>query len=66
MNDPQLVRRLQRLGNVFGYGERFIDWNRSERDAIGERWTVDELHDQRLSSVAVLESMNLRDVRMVK
>ncbi len=66
MNDPQRVRRLQRLGDVSGERERLVDWYRSERDAISERWTVDELHDQRLKSVVVLKSMNLRNVRMVQ
>ena len=36
------------------------------RDPIRERRTVDELHHQRVRAAGILETVNLRDVRMIE
>ena len=38
------------VGDLAGNRQRLIDWNRSERDSIGERRAVDQLEDQPASA----------------
>ena len=42
MNDPRLRRGLQRLSNLLGDGQAFIDGNRSLLDPIREGGTLDQ------------------------
>ena len=73
MNDPLLVRRLERFGDLFGDRERFLERHRSIRDAFRERGSVDELHDEsgRVALggsrwIEVLYAVDLGDVPMVE
>ena len=47
VDDADLVRRLERLGNLAREGQRLVDGNRTFRDALGEVFALDELHDNR-------------------
>ena len=47
MDDANLVRRLERLGNLARERQRLVDGNRAFRDALGEVFALDELHDNR-------------------
>ena len=51
MNDTCLMRRLQRLRNLLGDGQRLIDGDRPSGDPVGEGWSIDQLQDQRLDAV---------------
>ena len=46
MDDALLVRRFERLGDLLRDGQRLIDGNRPLRDAVGQRRSLDQLHDQ--------------------
>ena len=66
MDDPLLVRRLERLGDLARDRQRLLDRDRSARDPIGERRPFDQLEHQRLDAVGLLEAVDRRDVRMVE
>ena len=66
MNDALLVRGFQGLRNLLGDRQRLIDRNRSLRDAVRERRSLDQLHDERLHTVRLLQAVDVRDVRMVQ
>ena len=66
MDDALLVRGLERLDQLQGHGERFLDRQRPVRNAFGQGRTVDQLHDQRTPAAAVLEAVDGRDVGMVQ
>jgi len=36
------------------------------RDAIRQRWAVDQFQDQRLNALAIFEPINARDVGMIE
>ena len=66
VDDPLLVRRFQRLSDLLRDGECFVDRHGTLRDAIRERWALDEFHHQRRHAIALLEAVNLRDMRVVQ
>ncbi len=66
MDDPALVRRVQRVGDLTGDIESVFQRNRTTRDAIRQCVPVDEFEHQRAEAVALLESVDGRDVRMVE
>jgi len=66
VDDALLVRCFESLGNLFRNGQRFIDGNRTLRDAFCERRSFDGLHDERLHTVRVLETVDMCDVRMIE
>ena len=45
MNDPLVVRCLERVGDLPGNVQRLIERDRTSLQAIGERLTVNQLHD---------------------
>ena len=46
------VGRLQRLGDLPGDRQGFVQWNRPLGNAVGERGTFDQLQDERLGTVS--------------
>ena len=46
MDDPLLVRGLQRLGDLPGERKSLFEWKRAGGDALGEVVALDELHDE--------------------
>ena len=50
VDDALLVRRFERLGDLFRDRQRFIEWNWPLRDPIGERRPLDQLQDERTPS----------------
>ena len=66
MNDALLVRGFQCFGDLPGSGQRFIEWHRSLRDPISERRPLDQLHHEGRHAVALLQAVNLRNVRMIQ
>ena len=63
-------RGMERLGDLAGEGQRFVERDRSARKTIGQRRALDELHHERTYAVsrsrAFLEAVELRDVRVVQ
>ena len=66
MDDPLLVRRFESFSDLPRDWERFVHRNRRARDALCERVTLDQLYDERADSVAILEPVNGRDVRVIE
>ena len=66
MDDALLVRGFQCFGNLLGDRQRLIDWNRPLRDAVGQRRSFDQLHDERLHAIRLLKAVDVRDVRMIQ
>jgi len=66
VHDALFVCRFQGFSNLLGNWECFIDCNRPLRDTVCERWTFDELHDERLHTVRLLQTVDMRDVRVIQ
>ena len=66
MDDALLVRGFQRLGNLLRNGQCFVNRNRSLRDTVCERRSLDQFHDQPANAVGLFQAVDLRDVRMVQ
>ena len=66
MDDPLLVRGLERFGDLLGDRKRLTDGDRRARDPIGERRALDQFHDQGSYAAGVFEAMDLRDMRMIE
>ena len=47
MDDPLLVGRFERLGDLLRDLQRLVDRDRPARDALGQRLALDELENQR-------------------
>ena len=47
MDDALLVRRFEGGADLPADAHRLVERNRSLRDAIRERWSLDELQDER-------------------
>ena len=65
MDDPLLVRRLERLRNLFRDRERLIDRDRTAHNPLREILAVDELHHESRDAVELFEPVDASDVRMV-
>ena len=66
MDDAELVRRLERFGELPGNLERLGDRDRSLGDALLEGRSLDELHDDRARAAALFEAVDVRDERMIQ
>ena len=66
MDDPLFVCSFHRVGDLSGDGDGFVNRDRPLCDPLREVRSCDELHDQRANRQAVLETVNLRDVRMIE
>ena len=66
MDDPLLVRRLQRLGDLLRDRQRLVERNRAARDPLGKVFALDELHHERADAARFFKAVDVRDVRMVQ
>src|SRR4030095_13869979 len=66
MDDPLLVRRFERLGDLTRDRERLLDWQGTLGDAILERGPLDQLEHQRLGRGRILDAVDRSDVRMIE
>ena len=66
MDDAELVRCLERLGELPRDVERIGNGDRSLRDPLLERGPFDELHDDRADVAAMFESVDVRDQGMIQ
>ena len=65
MDDPLLVRRFERFGNLPRDGQRLVERDRTERDALRQILALDELHHDRTHTATFLEAVDVRDVRVI-
>ncbi len=63
VNDPVLVRRFERLGDLLRKGQGFVERNWSARDPLRQVIALDEFHHERESAAALFEPVNRRNVR---
>src|SRR5215475_2907695 len=66
MDDPLLVRGLERFGDLSCDRQCFIKRNRPLCDAIGERRPFDELEHERMRAAGILEAVDARDLWMIQ
>ena len=66
MDDPLLVRRFERLGDLLRDRQRFVERDRAARDSLREILALDQFHDERAHTAGFFEAVDVRDVRMVQ
>jgi hypothetical protein len=66
MDDPLLVRRFERVGNLPGDRQGLIDRDRAPCNALREILTLDEFHHEGVHACRFLESVDRRDVGMIQ
>jgi len=66
MDDALPVRRVERLGHLSGDGERLVQREPPFGDAVGQRRSLDQLHDDGADAVGLGQAVDRRDVRMVE
>ena len=71
MDDAPLVCRVERVSDLAGDGQRFMERKaaaaieRRLREAVGERRTLDQLQHQAAQPLPFFDAVNRRDIRMV-
>ncbi len=65
VNDALLMCSFKRLRNLLRDRQCFLDRDWSLGDAVGERWPLDQFHDERLHTVRLLQAVHMRDVGMI-
>ena len=66
MDDPGLVRGLQRFRNLLRNRQRLIQRDRPLRDPISESRAFDQLQHQRPRALGFLDAVDGRDVGVVQ
>src|ERR1044071_1582013 len=66
MNDALFVRGLERIGNLQRDAQRRVDTQRATLQPLGEGFAFDELHDEEMTAVVLLESVERRNPRVVQ
>ena len=66
VDDPLLVCCLERLADLFGHPQRFLDGNRSVPDALVQALAVHKLENQELSAIRCVEPIDRADMRMIQ
>ena len=66
MNDPLLVRFLQRLGNLGGDFESFVQGNWATRDPVRQSLSGNQLENEVVRFIRLLQPIDRGDVRMVE
>ena len=66
MDDPLLVRSFERFGYLARNAKRLVHRKGALRDAVREGRTINQLHDERMGPPSFLETVNVRNVRVVE
>jgi hypothetical protein len=66
MDDPFLVRRLERLGDLQRDLQRLADRDRAALQPLGQGLTFDQLHDQKVTAVRFLHAVERGDVWVIE
>jgi hypothetical protein len=64
MNNPLLVRGVEGVRDLLGDWECLVERDRSLCNTVRKRLSLDELHDESRCAVALLQTVNGRDVLM--
>ncbi len=59
MDDPFTVSGLETVGDPLEQRQRLIDGNGPSRNELGERFTCDELHHQKLHVAGLFEPVEM-------
>ena len=60
------MRGFQRLGDLLGDGQGFVDGDRTFGDPISQRWPLHQLQHQRTGAFFFFDAVDLHDVGMVQ
>src|SRR5262245_31227885 len=66
MNDALLVSRFHCFRDLLGDWECLVERDRSLRNTVRKRWSLDQLHHEGLDAVTLFKAVNLADVGMVQ
>ena len=66
MDDPLLVRRFERLGDLLRDGQRFVERDRAARDPLRQIVALDQFHHEGGHAPAFFEAVDGGDVRMIQ
>ena len=66
MDDALRVGGLDGVSDLRGDGKRVVERDRTLRDPLGQRRSVDELHHERVNVLRILDAVDVGDVRMVE
>ena len=66
MDDAFLVRRIERVRDLLGDGQRLLDREWSFGDPLGKSVALDELEHEAADVTALFDAVNCRDVRMIQ
>ena len=66
MNHALLVGRFQRVGDLAGDGQRFVDRDGPLRDPVRQGRPVDELEHECQAAVGIFQTVDAPDVGMVQ
>ena len=66
VDDPLLVRRLERLGDLPRDGEGLVERQRAALQPFGEVFALDELHDEGADAARLLEAVDRGDVGVLQ
>ena len=62
MDDPVLMRLLERLGDLARNRQRVLEWHGPARDQRLELRAIDQFHDQGLDAVGLLKTVDVGDM----
>src|ERR1700694_5697668 len=66
MNDSFLVSSFERLGNLYSDLQRFLNGERASLHSLGERLAGNQLHHEASHTVALLQTVDRGNVRMIQ
>jgi hypothetical protein len=66
MDDATLVRVFEAIRDLLRNRQGFVERDRPMRDALGEGWSFNQLHYQRVFPVRLLQAVNGGNVGMVQ
>ena len=66
VDDPLLVRGFERVRDLPGDGQGFVERHGAARDTLRQIVTVDEFHHESRHAPAFLETVDRGDVRMIE
>jgi hypothetical protein len=60
------VRSLESVRDLNGSSQRLFERERAARDPVGQRLAFDQLHDEQMAAVALLQTVQRRDMRVIQ
>jgi hypothetical protein len=66
MNDSLLVCSVKRFRDLFRNRQRFVERDRSTRNALRQIIPFDQFHHQRANTAGFFEAVDVRDIRVIQ